>query len=90
MVQSCSAYGCKNRYDKDKPVSFHKRKIFQSPKNSFPDLRQHPRFPRLMLLSGYSCLLFRPLITSPFSVTTTTLWRTPCTRGRGFTSSNSK
>ncbi|XP_077008751.1 THAP domain-containing protein 1 isoform X2 [Tamandua tetradactyla] len=24
MVQSCSAYGCKNRYDKDKPVSFHK------------------------------------------------------------------
>ncbi|XP_072260665.1 THAP domain-containing protein 1 [Pyxicephalus adspersus] len=24
MVQSCSAYGCKNRYDKDKPISFHK------------------------------------------------------------------
>ncbi|MEE6509012.1 hypothetical protein FKM82_023836 [Ascaphus truei] len=24
MVQSCSAYGCKNRYDKDKAVSFHK------------------------------------------------------------------
>ncbi|XP_044516772.1 THAP domain-containing protein 1 [Gracilinanus agilis] len=24
MVQSCSAYGCRNRYDKDKPVSFHK------------------------------------------------------------------
>nr|KAF6375567.1 THAP domain containing 1 [Pipistrellus kuhlii] len=24
MVQSCSAYGCKNRYHKDKPVSFHK------------------------------------------------------------------
>lgn len=24
MVQSCSAYGCKNRYDKDKPTSFHK------------------------------------------------------------------
>ncbi|KAI4878457.1 hypothetical protein NFI96_016351 [Prochilodus magdalenae] len=24
MVQSCSAYGCKNRYHKDKDVSFHK------------------------------------------------------------------
>ncbi|KAM3873992.1 THAP domain-containing protein 1 [Diretmus argenteus] len=24
MVQSCSAYGCKNRYHKDKNVSFHK------------------------------------------------------------------
>ncbi|KAM8961913.1 THAP domain-containing protein 1 [Pelodytes ibericus] len=24
MVQSCSAYGCKNRYDKDKAISFHK------------------------------------------------------------------
>ncbi|XP_053558718.1 THAP domain-containing protein 1 [Bombina bombina] len=24
MVQSCSAYGCKNRYDKDRPISFHK------------------------------------------------------------------
>ncbi|XP_006013475.1 THAP domain-containing protein 1-like [Latimeria chalumnae] len=24
MVQSCSAYGCKNRYDKNKPISFHK------------------------------------------------------------------
>ncbi|XP_006013740.1 THAP domain-containing protein 1 [Latimeria chalumnae] len=24
MVHSCSAYGCKNRYDKDKPVSFHR------------------------------------------------------------------
>ncbi|XP_028921748.1 THAP domain-containing protein 1 [Ornithorhynchus anatinus] len=24
MVQSCSAYRCRNRYDKDKPVSFHK------------------------------------------------------------------
>nr|XP_033772599.1 THAP domain-containing protein 1 [Geotrypetes seraphini] len=24
MVQSCSVYGCKNRYDKGKPVSFHK------------------------------------------------------------------
>ncbi|XP_069482500.1 THAP domain-containing protein 1 [Ambystoma mexicanum] len=24
MVQSCSAYGCRNRYDKDKPISFHK------------------------------------------------------------------
>lgn len=24
MVQSCSAYGCKNRYHKDKNISFHK------------------------------------------------------------------
>ncbi|KAK3509254.1 hypothetical protein QTP70_027046 [Hemibagrus guttatus] len=24
MVQSCSAYGCKNRYHKDKDISFHK------------------------------------------------------------------
>lgn len=24
MVQSCSAYGCKNRYQKDKNISFHK------------------------------------------------------------------
>uniref|UniRef100_A0A8C5DLD4 THAP domain-containing protein 1-like n=1 Tax=Gouania willdenowi TaxID=441366 RepID=A0A8C5DLD4_GOUWI len=24
MVQTCSAYGCKNRYHKDKDVSFHK------------------------------------------------------------------
>ncbi|KAJ1205414.1 hypothetical protein NDU88_000849 [Pleurodeles waltl] len=24
MVQSCSAYGCRNRYDKEKPISFHK------------------------------------------------------------------
>ncbi|XP_045391650.1 THAP domain-containing protein 1 isoform X2 [Lemur catta] len=50
MVQSCSAYGCKNRYDKDKPVSFHKRKIFWSHKNSFPQLLQHLPFPRWMLL----------------------------------------
>ncbi|XP_053434781.1 THAP domain-containing protein 1 isoform X3 [Nycticebus coucang] len=49
MVQSCSAYGCKNRYDKDKPVSFHKRKIW-SHKNSFPHLLRHRPFPRLMLL----------------------------------------
>ncbi|XP_061603725.1 THAP domain-containing protein 1 isoform X2 [Phyllopteryx taeniolatus] len=25
MVQTCSAYGCKNRYHKDKEISFHKR-----------------------------------------------------------------
>nr|XP_048312448.1 THAP domain-containing protein 1 isoform X3 [Myodes glareolus] len=50
MVQSCSAYGCKNRYDKDKPVSFHKRKIW-TPKNSFP-LLLHPPLPRSMLLLG--------------------------------------
>uniref|UniRef100_UPI0037E8A16F THAP domain-containing protein 1 n=1 Tax=Semicossyphus pulcher TaxID=241346 RepID=UPI0037E8A16F len=24
MVQTCSAYGCKNRYNKDKDISFHK------------------------------------------------------------------
>uniref|UniRef100_A0A8C0G7L8 THAP domain-containing protein 1 n=1 Tax=Chelonoidis abingdonii TaxID=106734 RepID=A0A8C0G7L8_CHEAB len=24
MVQSCSAYRCRNRYDKEKPISFHK------------------------------------------------------------------
>ncbi|KAI9999518.1 hypothetical protein NQD34_018456 [Periophthalmus magnuspinnatus] len=24
MVQTCSAYGCKNRYHKDKEISFHK------------------------------------------------------------------
>lgn len=24
MVQTCSAYGCKNRYDKDRDISFHK------------------------------------------------------------------
>lgn len=24
MVQTCSAYGCKNRYHKDKDISFHK------------------------------------------------------------------
>ncbi|XP_060049432.1 THAP domain-containing protein 1-like [Erinaceus europaeus] len=24
MVQSCTAYGCKNPYNKDKPISFHK------------------------------------------------------------------
>uniref|UniRef100_A0A8W4FF54 THAP domain containing 1 n=1 Tax=Sus scrofa TaxID=9823 RepID=A0A8W4FF54_PIG len=53
MVQSCSAYGCKNRYDKDKPVSFHKRKIFWSHRNSSPHLL-HPPFPRLTLLSDYS------------------------------------
>uniref|UniRef100_A0A8C6H3V6 THAP-type domain-containing protein n=1 Tax=Mus spicilegus TaxID=10103 RepID=A0A8C6H3V6_MUSSI len=39
MVQSCSAQGCKNHYNKDKPVSFHKRKTW-NPKNSFPLL--HP------------------------------------------------
>ncbi|XP_008977664.1 THAP domain-containing protein 1 isoform X2 [Callithrix jacchus] len=53
MVQSCSAYGCKNRYDKDKPVSFHKKTIFWSHKNSFPHLLYHLLFPRLMLLLDY-------------------------------------
>ncbi|XP_009211259.1 THAP domain-containing protein 1 isoform X3 [Macaca nemestrina] len=52
MVQSCSAYGCKNRYDKDKPVSFHKKKIW-SHRNSFLHLLYRLLFPRLMLLLDY-------------------------------------
>ncbi|XP_043844626.1 THAP domain-containing protein 1 isoform X2 [Dromiciops gliroides] len=53
MVQSCSAYGCRNRYDKDKPVSFHKMMTFWSNKNSSRLLPLHLLFPKLMLLLDY-------------------------------------
>ncbi|XP_074065154.1 THAP domain-containing protein 1 isoform X2 [Macrotis lagotis] len=53
MVQSCSAYGCRNRYDKDKPVSFHKMRTFSSNKNSSHPLLLRLLFPKLMQLLDY-------------------------------------
>ncbi|XP_067881759.1 THAP domain-containing protein 1-like isoform X2 [Heterodontus francisci] len=61
MVLSCSAYGCKNRYDKDRGVSFHRKncnnKILEE--NAVPSIfcftQLNPQSKNLEMASDQPC-----------------------------------